>query len=115
MNFIKEERKAKALPAVTQKVKIGLQLPIWSETNSREQNSHPAEKFLAFPETITHTVVLKRQPFDPIVSQINPICNLTTLSASYTIEYYRKFMPHSSKETLAFGFQISILYEFLDT
>jgi len=79
MNFIKEQRKAKALPAGTQKVEIGLQLPIWSQTNSTGQNSHPAEKFLALPGTITYTVVLKRQTFDPLASQINPAYELTTL------------------------------------
>jgi hypothetical protein len=115
MNFTKEQRKAKALTAVTQKVKIGLRLPILFETNSREQNSRPAEKFLALPETITFTVVLKRQTLDPTVSLTNPLYNLTTLFSSYTIEYYPTFMPHSSKGTLTLGFQIMILYEFLAT
>lgn len=77
--------KAKALQVATQKMKIGLRLPILTVTNSREQNSHPDEKFLALPETNTSTVVLNRQPFDPIVSQINPIYNLTTLFSSSTI------------------------------
>jgi len=113
--FHKRTGKPKALPAVPQKVKIGLRLPIWSETNSREQNSHPAEKFLALPETITFTVVLKRQPFDPLASQINPVYKLTTIFSSYTIEYHPKCMPHSSKGTLTFGFKITILYEFLAT
>jgi hypothetical protein len=110
MNFIKEQRKAKALPAGTQKVEIGLQLPIWSPTNSTGQNSYPAEKFLALPGTITYTVVLKRQTFDPLASQINPVYNLTTLFSSYKIEYYRRCMPHSSKGTLTVGFKITILY-----
>jgi hypothetical protein len=66
-------------------MKIRLRLPILTVTNSWEQNSHPDGKLLALPETNTFTVVLKRQPFDPIVSQINLIYKLKKLFSSYTI------------------------------
>jgi hypothetical protein len=87
-----------------QKAKIGLRLRMFSETNSRKQNSQPIVKFLALHEIITFTTVLKRQPFDPIMSQINPVHNLATLLPSYTIKY--QFVPQSSKWALPFGFWI---------